>query len=119
MAEGRGAALVVDGRLDEQLVDRAFEVAGDRPRRERIRSALEAVIETAEVSPEEARDALWALRHDSATLERLERCLGGDPERTTFAVGAAIQIIHDELASPAPDLREREAELLRWLENDW
>jgi hypothetical protein len=119
VGEGREVALVVDGRLDEELVEQAFAAAGEGPRRERIRNGLDAVVEAAEVDSEEARAALWALRGDRVTLERLELCLGGSAERAAFALGAAIQLASSELASPMPDLRGRIPELLRWLEGDW
>jgi hypothetical protein len=119
MGEGREATLVVDGRLDEGLVERAFEAAGVGPLPERIRNGLEAVFDVAERDPEAALEALWTLRGDRATLERLERCLGGSAERATLAVGAAIQVATAELSSAVPDLRGRMPELLRWLEGDW
>jgi hypothetical protein len=119
MGEGREVALVVDGRLDEELVERAFGAAAEGPRRERIRNGLEAVIDAAETDPDGALTALWTLRRDRAALERIERCLGGNPERATLAVGAAIQLASAELSSPAPHLRSLVPELLRWLEGDW
>jgi predicted exporter len=119
MTESRELTLVVDGRLDERLVERAFEAAAEGPRGARIRNGLEAAIDAAETDPDGAREALWTLRRDRVTLERLERCLDGDPERATLALGAAIQLAHAELASRDPDLRSRMPELLRWLEGDW
>lgn len=119
MREDRGVTLVVDGRLDERLVERAFAAAAEGPRRERIRNGLAAAIDAAEIDPEGAREALWTLRCDRPTLERLERCLDGNAERATFALGAAIQLAHAELSSSAPDLRSRMPELLSWLEGDW
>jgi hypothetical protein len=119
MREGRELGLVVDDRLNEELVERAFAAATEGSRRERIRNGLEAAIDAAEREPGEALSALWTLRGDRATLERLERCLGGSTERATLAVGAAIQLASAELAAPSPDLRGRMPELLRWLEGDW
>jgi hypothetical protein len=119
MTEGRESTLVADGRLGERLLERVLEAAAQGPPKERIRNGLEAAIELVELDPEAARRELWALRSDRATLERLERCLGGRPERATLALGAAIQLGRSELASPEPDLRSRVPELLRWLEGDW
>jgi hypothetical protein len=119
MSEGRELATVVDGRLDERMVERALEAAAAGPAAERIRNAVETAIEIAEAEPEAAREALSALRGDPAALKRLERGLGLAPERATLAVGAAIQLAVAELGGPAPDLRGRIDELLRWLEGDW
>jgi len=119
MTEGRELAAVVDGRLDERMVERALEAAAAGPPAERIRNAVETAIEIAEANPEEAREALSALRGDPAALRRLEAGLDLAPERATLAVGAVIQLAVAELAAPAPDLRGRTEELLRWLEGDW
>ncbi len=116
MAEDRGVALLVDGRLDERLVEQAFDAAEDGPYELRIRNALEAAIEAAEADPDRAREALWTLRHDEATVERLVRCMDCSPEWATLALGAAFQIAHSELAGPDPDLRSRVPEMLKWLE---
>jgi len=118
MAEDRGVALLVDGRLDERLVEQAFEAAEDGSYDLRVRNALEAAIEAAETDPEHALEALWTLRHDEETVERLVQCMNCSPEWATLALGAAFQIAHAELASPHPDLRSRIPELLRWLESD-
>jgi hypothetical protein len=76
------------------------------------------LIETAETDPAAARSALHELRTDHLRLGRLEAWLGGDPDRATFGLGAAIQLADTELASPAPDLDRLVPELLRWLEGD-
>lgn len=119
MREDRGVALLIDGRLDEQIVERAFEAATEGSYRERIRNALEAAIDAAEADPDRASEALWTLRHDDATVERLVECMDCSPERATLALGAAFQIAHAELTSAEPDLRGRVPELLHWLEGQW
>lgn len=119
MTESREPAAVLDSPLDERLVERVLEAAAEGSRGERIRDGLEAVVDSAEIDPEGTREALWALRRDRATQERLEGCLSGSAERATLALGAAIQLARSELASPTPDLRGRVPELLRWLEGDW
>jgi len=119
MTEGRAVSAVVDGRLDESLVERAFEAAAFAPEEERIREAVETVVDVSELDPEGTREALWALRGSSADLERLEACLEMASERATLALGAAIQICSAELSSAEPDLRERVPELVRWLEGAW
>lgn len=116
MTESREPTMVVPAHLDERIAERAFEAGAAGPYAERIRNALDAAVETAQADLAGTREALWRLRRDHATLERLERCLGGDPRRATLAVGAAIQLAHEELSSPHPDLRARVPELLRWLE---
>lgn len=119
MTEHRGVVLVVDGRLDERLVEQAFEAAADGSYDQRILNALEAAIDAAEADPERAREALWTLREDEETVDRLVQCMDYSPERATLALGAAFQIAHAELASAKPDLRSRVPELLRWLEGNW
>lgn len=119
MTESRELALVVDGRLDERLVERALEAAGEGPREDRVRNGLDAVIDIAELDPDEAREALWMLQGDQATLERLESCLGMGSGQATLALGGAIHLARAELASADPDLRGRTPELLRWLEGAW
>ncbi len=119
MREGRESTAVIEARVDERLLERVLEAAADGPHGERIGNGLEAAIEFAEIDPEGAREALWTLHGDRATLERLEGCMGAATERATLALGAAIQIARGELASPNPDLRSRLPELLRWLEGDW
>jgi hypothetical protein len=105
--------------LDERLVERALEAAAFAPEGERIRDAVETVVDVAELDPVGTREALWALRGDPQALQRLEACLETTPARATLALGAAIQICSAELSSLEPDLRERMPELLRWLEGDW
>jgi hypothetical protein len=119
MTEGREPTLVVEGRLDERLAERAFAAAEAAHPEERISSALEAAIDLAESDPQGAREALWALRGSPVALKRLEVCLGMGPERATLALGAAIQIASVELGSCDPDLRGRSEEILRWLEGAW
>ena len=77
------------------------------------------MIAVAETDPAAARSALRELRTDHVRLSRLEAWLGGDPDRATFGLGAAIQLADAELASPVPDLHSLVPELLRWLEGDW
>jgi hypothetical protein len=110
---------VVEDRFDEQQVQRMIASAASAPAEERVRDAVEKVIDMAEADPGGAREALWSLRGDCVSLERLEAGLAMSPERATLAVGAAIQLADAELASPAPDLRGRTDELLRWLEDAW
>jgi hypothetical protein len=119
MTEGRAVSAVVEGRLDERLVERALQAAAFAPEGEQIRDAVETVVDIAELDPHGTHEALWSLRGDSEALERLEACLKMAPERATLALGAAIQICSAELASVDPDLRERIPELLRWLEGAW
>lgn len=119
MTEGRGPMAVLEGRLDEQLVERMLEAAAAGPPAERIRDAVETAIDIAEDNPTGARQALWSLRGDCTALEHLEAGLEMPPERATLAIGAAIQLLDAELASPAPSLRELTDELVRWLEGGW
>lgn len=119
MTEGRGPLAVMESRVDEQLVERMLESATAGPPAERVRDAVETAIDIAESDPARARDALWSLRGDPVSLQRLEAGLQTTPERATLAIGAAIQIASAELGSVAPDLRGRTGELLRWLEGDW
>lgn len=119
MTEGRAVSTVIEGRLDERLVERALAAAAFAPEGERIRDAVETVVNVSELDPEGTREALWALRGDPTALERLEACLEMSPARATLALGAAIQICSAELSSTKPDLRERTLELLRWLEGRW
>ena len=119
MTEGRAVSAVVDGRLDQRLIERAFEAAAFAPEEGRIREAVETVVDVSELDPEGTREALWTLRGSSADLERLEACLDMESERATLALGAAIQICSAELSTVEPDLRERVPELVRWLEGAW
>lgn len=119
MSEGTKTVLPVEGRLDERIARRAIAAAREAPPGDRIRAGLEASIEMAELDPVAARSALHELRSDHRRLSQLEAWLGGDPVRTTFGLGAAIQLADAELASPTPDLAELLPELLRWLEGEW
>lgn len=119
MREGTKTALLVKGRLDEGIVKRAIVVAEGAPPDDRVRAGLLALIEVAETDPAAARSALHEFRADHLRQSRLEAWLGGDPARTTFGLGAAIQLADAELASPIPALEELVPELLRWLEGDW
>jgi hypothetical protein len=105
--------------LDEVFVKRAIAAAEGAPPGHRVRAGLEALIETAETDPAAARSALRELRGDHARLGQIEAWLGGDPDRATFGLGAAIQLADAELSSPTPDLDTLAPELLRWLEGDW
>jgi hypothetical protein len=119
MAESRELTLVVAGRLDERLVERALEAAAESPPEERVRNGLDAMIDIVELDPDEAREALWTLQGERGALERLESCLDLGGRKATLALGAAIQLARAELSSPDPDLRSRTPELLRWLEGSW
>lgn len=119
MREDTGVVLLIDGHVDEQLIEQAFEAAAEGPYQERVRKLLEITIAFAEADPERAREALWMLRDEEAMIERLVGCMECSPERATLALGAAFQIAHAELASAKPDLRSRVPELLRWLEGEW
>jgi hypothetical protein len=117
--EGTRTALLAEGQIDEEIVKRATAAAEEAAPEGRIRAGLQAAIELAETDPAAARSALLDLRADHARLIRLEAWLGGDSERTTFGLGAAIQIAEAELSSPVPDLESLMPDLLRWLEGDW
>lgn len=119
MGEGTRTALLVEGPLDEVIVDRALAATEEAAPEDRVRAGLEALIEVAETDHDAARSALTELRGDHPRLARLESWLGGAPERATFGLGAAIQLVATELAEPEPDLRSLAPELLRWLEGDW
>lgn len=119
MSEGTKTVLPVEGRLDERIARRVIAAAEEASPGDRVRAGLEASIEIAETDPAAARSALHGLRSDHLQLGRLEAWLGGDPDRTTFGLGAAIQALDAELASPAPDLDDLVPELLRWLEGEW
>lgn len=119
MREGTKTALLAEGQLDEGIVKRAIAAAKEAPPEHRVRAGLEALIAIAETDPAAARSALRELRSDHRRLSRLEAWLGGDPDRATFALGAAIQVADAELASPIPDLDRLVPELLGWLEGDW
>lgn len=119
MRESTRTALLEKGGLDEGIVKRAIAAAEEAPPEDQVRAGLEAVIDVAETDPAAARSALHELRADHLRLAQLEAWLGGDPDRATFGLGAAIQLADAELASPAPDLERLAPELLRWLEGDW
>jgi hypothetical protein len=119
MSEGTKTVSPVKGRLDEQIARRALAATEEAPPEDRVRAGLEAMIELAETDPVAARSALHELRADHLRLRRLEAWLGGNPDRTTFGLGAAIQLVDAELASATPDISEHIPELLRWLEGDW
>jgi hypothetical protein len=117
--EGTRTALLAEGHLDEEIVKRATAAAEDAPPAERVRVGLQAAIDVAETDPGAARSALLELRADHDRLAALEAWLGGDSDRTTFGLGAAIQVVESELTSPAPDLESLMPDLLRWLEGNW
>jgi hypothetical protein len=110
--EGTRTALLVEGQLDEGIVKRAIAASEEAPPADRVRAGLEALITVAETDPAAARSALREFRADHAWL-------GGDPDRATFGLGAAIQLAATELGAPTPDLQSLIPELLRWLEGDW
>lgn len=119
MREGTRAAPLVEGQADEAIVGRVIAAADQAPIEGRIAAGLEAVIELAETDPASARSALRDLQGDHRSLARLEACLGGDSDRATLRLGAAIQVALSELASATPDLRGRRPELTQWLEGGW
>lgn len=119
MREGTRTALLEKEWLDEGCIKRALAAAEEAPPEHRVRAGLEALVVVAETDPAAARSALHRLRGDHRRLGRLEAWLGGDPDRATFALGAAIQVAGAELAEPVPDLERLVPELLRWLEGDW
>ena len=119
MREGTRSALLLEGRLDEEIVERAVSAAREAPLDERVIAGLEAVVEIAETDPAAARSALSALRGDHAMLTRLEECLETAAERATFALGGALQLALAELALAEPDLRARVPEMERWLKGSW
>jgi hypothetical protein len=94
-------------------------VAGHAPPENRVREAVEAIVEAAELDPEGVSEALWALRANREAVDRLEAGLGMSPERATLALGAAVQLARSELGAAKPDLRSRMPELLHWLEGKW
>jgi hypothetical protein len=117
--EGTRTALLAEGQLDEEIVKRATAAVEMAAPEERVRAGLQAAIEAAETDPVAARSALLDLRRDHARLAAIEEWLGGDPDRTTFGLGAAIQLAETELCSSDPDLEKLMPELLRWLEGKW
>ena len=119
MTEGRGSTAVVEGRLDERRVERLIEFAAYAPPEDRVREAVKAIIDAAEMDPGGVSEALWSLRANREAVERLEGGLRMSPARATLALGAAVQLARSELASAQPDLRSRMPELLHWLEGKW
>jgi hypothetical protein len=119
MREGTRTALLVEGQADEKIVKRATAAAEGAPLAGRLRAGLQAAIDEAETDPAAARSALLDLRADHNRLAALEAWLGGDPDRTTFGLGAAIQVFEAELTSATPDLESLMPDLLRWLEGNW
>jgi hypothetical protein len=117
--EGTKTAPLKEGQVDEGFVKRATAAAEEAPPEHRVRVGLTALIEVAETDPAAARSALRALRGNHVLLSRIEAWLGGDPDRATLGLGAAIQLADAELASATPDLDRLTSELLRWLEGDW
>jgi hypothetical protein len=116
MKEGTETALLDKGRLDGEFTRRAIAAAEAARPRHRVKAGLATLIGMAETDPVAARSALHALRIDHPRQSRLEAWLGGDPDRATFGLGAAIQLATTELAARAPDLARIEPDLLRWLE---
>ncbi|HEY7455858.1 MAG TPA: hypothetical protein VH703_01175 [Solirubrobacterales bacterium] len=119
MREGTRTALLEEGRVDEGFVKRAVAAAAEATPGNRVRAGLETLIAMAEDDRANARSALRELRTDHVRLRRLEAWLGGDPQRATLGVGAAIQIAAAELDSPDPDFERLTPELLHWLEGRW
>ncbi len=119
MRESMRTALLDAGHSDEEFVKGATAAVEAVPPRDRVRAGLEALIPLAETDPAAARSALRELRSDHDRLGRIEAWLGGDPDRATFGLGAAIQLTDTALASPQPDLERLAPDLLRWLEGSW
>ncbi len=119
MREGTRTALLEKGCFDEETVKRVIVATEEAPPEDRVRAGLEVLIELAETDSAAARSALHELRTDHRRLGRIEAWIGGDPDRATFGLGAAIQLVGTELASPAPDLERLTPELLAWLEGRW
>lgn len=119
MREGTKTALLAEERLDEVFVERAIAAVEGASPDERVRIGLVVLVEMADTDLAAARSALRELRTDHLRRVRLEAWLGGDPDRTTFGLGAAIQLAEAELACADPDLDRLIPELLRWLEGGW
>lgn len=119
MREGTKTALLVEEQLDEGIVKRVIAAAEEAPPENRVRAGLEALIAIAETDPAAARSALREFRADHLRMSQVETWLGGDPDRATFGLGAAIQLADAELASASPDLDGLVRELLPWLEGNW
>lgn len=116
MRESTKTALLDAGHLDEEFVKSAIAAVEGVSPRDRVRAGLEALIAMAETDPAAARSSLRELRADHDRLGRLEAWLGGDPDRATFGLGAAIQLTDTALASPQPNLERLAPDLLHWLE---
>lgn len=119
MRQGRGSTVVAEGRLDERRVERALELAWHAPPEDRVREAVETIVDAAELDPGGVSEALWSLRANREAVNRLEAGLGMSPERAALALGAAVQLARSELATAQPNLRGRVPELLQWLEGKW
>src|SRR5258705_4415016 len=119
MEESGTAAAVIEGRLDERLVERVLEAAADAAPENRIRDAVDTVVDFAEFDPSGTSSALWSWQADRNLCSPLEACLDLNSTRATLALGGAIQLARAELATEEPDLRGRMPELLRWLEGKW
>lgn len=119
MREGTRTALLEKGPFDEGTVKRAIATAVEASPTDRVRAGLEALIDLAETDPAAARSALHELRADHHRLGEIEAWLGGDPNRTTFGLGAAIQLANAELAELTPNFERLTPELLIWLEDEW
>lgn len=119
MREGTRTAVPQEGQPDERFARRALVAAEEASPAHRVRAGLEALIVMAEDDPAAARSTLRQLRTDHRQLAHLEAWLGGDPDRTTFGLGAAIQLADAELSSPDADLHALVEELLPWLEGGW
>lgn len=119
MNEGTGTAPRLGGRFESGIVERAASGTRGLPPDERVKVGLEKAVGFAEAHPDEASTILGDLRVDHEARRRLEEWLGDGTPRTTFGLGAAIELARSELDSPSPDLRAREPELRRWLEGDW
>jgi hypothetical protein len=119
MREGTRTALLEKGLFDEETVKRVIAATEEAAPEDRVRAGLEVLIDLAETDPATARSSLRELRADHLRLGQIEAWLDWDPDRATFALGAAIQLADAELACPAPDLERLTSELLSWLEGEW
>lgn len=101
---------------DNRYADAYAEVYAEAERaRDSLRAGVEAIVEIAELNPEEAREGLWRLQGDWDAWELLEPYFDGGPNQAALRLGAAIQVARSELASPQPRLRRRLPELMGWL----
>jgi len=119
MRESTKPPLLEKGWFDEGIVKRAEVATEEAPPESRVRAGLEVLIGMAETDPTAARSALLEFRTDHLRQSRLEAWLGGDPQRATFSLGAAIQLADNELTSSSPNLEALVPDLLRWLEGEW